>query len=221
MKVQNKVTGQVIEISKRKSRLRRVQRRVKAWAEVIQPHIDKVGKDNRLVMITLTYADAAAWKPGDMRKFMLDLRHELKSRLLAYAWVAELQQRGAVHYHLILLVKKGTNIPKPDESELWPYGSSRIETARSPWYILSYTGKEYQKAGVFPKGLRMFAVWISPKVVTGVTRWFFRLSAIPQWLSEVIKGADVVGSRFVRVAGGGWECAGTFYKSPWEVLEYG
>lgn len=220
MKVRNKLTGETAEFSPWRARLRRTQRRVKAWAEVIQPYLDRV-QDYRLVMITLTYKEVDGWEVGHIREFMLRIRKELRGALLAYAWVAELQKRGAVHYHVLVLVKKGVSIPEPDTAGWWVHGMTRIETARSPFYVLTYTGKEYQKMGYFPKGLRMFAVWISPEAVPAVTRWFFRLSALPGWLVEELRGIGIVGAKFKRVPGGGWSVAGSFYKSPWEIIEFG
>jgi hypothetical protein len=222
MKVRNRITGKEFQFSAKRARLRRVQKRVMSWSEVIKPYTDRVGETTRLVMVTLTYGGSYSWEAGHIRAFMLRIRKDLGLGLLAYAWVAELQERGAVHYHVLLLVKRGTKIEYPDSSGAWPYGLTRIETARSPFYILTYTGKEYQKVGIFPKGLRMFAVWIADGVVSAVTRWFFRLSAIPGWLRDEIKGdLGIVGAKFKRVVGGGWECDGVFYRSPWEVIEYG
>jgi hypothetical protein len=218
MKIRHKINGTEAVFSPRAARVRRCQKRVKAWAEVIEPVKERI--DTRLVMLTLTYRNIEDWAPGQVRSFMLTVKKQLDEKLLAYAWVAELQKRGAVHYHVLLLVKKGTDIPKPDDSGWWEHGLTRIETARSPFYVLTYTGKEYQKVGIFPKGLRMFAVWISPKVVSSVTRWLFRLSAVPAWLVEAVKG-DIVGASFKRVIGGGWEVAGVKYVSPWEVIEFG
>jgi hypothetical protein len=80
----------------------------------------------------------------------------------AYAWVGELQERGAVHFH-ILIYAKG-KIPKPDKSRMWNNGSTKIELARTPFYLLVHTGKEYQKDfDKFPKGMRAFGVWIKDK----------------------------------------------------------
>jgi hypothetical protein len=221
MKIKNKITGEIFEVSRQYARLRRLQKRIKSWADVIDPYIKKLGKDYRLVMIGLTYAELYGWKAGDMRRFMLDYRKVIGSDLLAYAWVAELQRRGAVHYHLILLVKKGTNIPMPDTSGLWVHGSSRIETARTPYYLLTYSGKEYQKLGSYPKGLRAFAVWISESVVSKVQMWLFKLSGLPVWLTEQLIGdLDRIGQSIKRVEGGGWVCMGKKYLSPYEVIDY-
>lgn len=218
MQIKNRVTGEILQIDRKKARLRRCQKRVKAWAEVIQPV--QAAKSTRMVMLTLTYAEIDDWGVNHIRDFMLTVRKNLGAALLAYSWVAELQQRGAVHYHVLLLVEKGTNIPKPDDAGWWVHGLTRIETAKSPFYVLKYTGKEYQKMGHFPKGLRMFAVWISPGLVPGVTRWFFRLSTLPAWLLECMKGIETVGQKFCRKPGGGWFVGDRVFKSPWVVVGF-
>ena len=50
---------------------------------------------------------------------MKRLREKLDEELLAYAWVGEMQERGAVHYHMYILVQAGADVPRPDESEMW------------------------------------------------------------------------------------------------------
>jgi hypothetical protein len=213
----NLKTGEKIEIDKKRSRVRRCQKRVYAWSKLLDGYIRD--KDRyRLVMLTLTYECVEDWKPGHIRAFMCLVKSQLKKNLLGYAWVAELQQRGAVHYHVLLLVRKGTSIPKPDKAGWWVLGMSKIETAKTAYYIAKYTGKEYQKIGNFPKGLRMFAVWVSASLAPGVARWFFRASAWPKWLKDQIIEAALVGYIARRVVGGGWECNGEFYKSPWRVV---
>jgi hypothetical protein len=156
------------------ARVRRCQRRVVGWAEALPRDPRRVRRAGgkiaigpRLVMLTLTYVDAEGWKPNDIRNFMLDLRKELGEALLAYAWVLEMQQRNAPHYHVLLYVKRGTDIPKPDE-KLWKHGMSRIETAKSAFYIAKYTGKAYQKHNL-PSGARMFAVWIKKGAINDET----------------------------------------------------
>jgi len=139
------------------SRLRLMRLRIAAWSN----YVLKIAyiRNLRLVMITLTYKKAEDYKAGDIRDFMKLMKKKLDSKLVAFAWVAEMQKRGAVHYHIILAVEKGTRIPRPDSSRMWPHGMSRIETARTPYYLLSYTGKEHQKdLGAYPKGCRLYAV---------------------------------------------------------------
>lgn len=222
MKIRNKKSGQVLEFSRRYARVRRMQRRVFAWANTLRPFLEKRGQGFRLVMVRLSYAPEFTWKPNDIRDFMKLVKRKLGSSLIAAAFVGELQRRGEVHYHVLLLVRQGTEIPKPDEAGWWKWGSTRIETARSVYYICSYVSKEYQKMGIFPKGLRMFSVWINKEYLSDIERWFFHLTALPVWLrDEMMHRFELYLKKVRRVCGGGWECEGILFTSPWEVIEIG
>lgn len=182
--IRNVKTGEYQEIDRNQSRLSRMRKRVFAWADALKPYLSSTRY--RKVMITLTYARVGDWRPNQIRNYNKALKRRLGSGLIGMAMVSELQERGAVHYHLELIVKKGTYIPKPDKSGMWRYGSSRIETAKTIYYICSYLKKEYQKTGEFPKGLRMFSVWISKDAINKMDMWRFRLSSLPSWLCEEI-----------------------------------
>jgi hypothetical protein len=214
--IQNMQTGHVFKVDPQYMRVKRLQKRVHTWADRLQPMIDRCGIDYRLVMIRLSYVGVDDWRKLHVSEFMQKVRKGLGENLQAYAWVAELQKRGAVHYHVLLLVKKGTNIPVPDKCGWWEHGSTRIETARSPYYIVTYTGKKYQKFGKFPKGMRMFAVWIKPGVITSAAMWMFRLSSLPKWLCEDIWKDGAFLKMPKRVKGGGWSIGESMYHSPWE-----
>jgi len=157
-----------------------MQKRLHAWASMVLKHREEF--PCRLVMITLTYKGVDDWRANDISDFMKNLKQRLDKKLLAFAWVAEMQKRGAVHYHVILLTLKGARIPKPDKSSLWTHGNSRIETARTPFYVLTYTGKEYQKdLSKYPKGCWLYACSI---------RWG---SEDDKALFRILAGLDVVG----------------------------
>jgi hypothetical protein len=119
------------------------------------------GCEGILKMITLTYKGVDDWQPKDITSFIRKMRTKLGDGLLAYCWVAELQKRGALHYHVLVWVKKGTRIPYPDKAGWWTGGMTSIVKARSPYYVLTYVSKEYQKDfDKFPKGARVYAVKI-------------------------------------------------------------
>lgn len=217
MILMNVRNGATIKVDKKYSRVRRCQKRVHAWAETLNPYLQNKDKF-RLVMVTLTYRPGEDWKKNDIREFMLDTRQVLGKRLVGYSWVAEMQLRGAVHYHVLLLVKKGTNIPMPDKSGLWDRGMSKIATAKSPFYIVTYTGKEYQKLGDFPKGLRLFAVWIDEKIVNKGSYWTFKMSAIPGWFQLIVGSIGDLDAKYGRSWGGGWHIKEKVYKSPWKIV---
>ena len=141
-------------------RYNRMRTRVSTWANVLN-----VYSDTKLVMVTLTYASEKTWEPNHIKVFMRSMRRTLADKLWAYAWVAELQRRGAIHYHVMLVVPSdlilGEDLPYADDAGLWPYGFTRTETARTVFYLVTYLGKEYQKDfSAFPKGIRVFAVYI-------------------------------------------------------------
>lgn len=211
------------------ARLRRCQKRVLAWARVLPRQsriVRRAGKrldiGPRTVMLTLTYHDADGWQPNQIREFMLGLRKVLGTALYAYAWVLEMQERGAPHYHVLLYVRAKTDVPKPDEAGLWPHGMSRRETAKSPFYICKYVGKEYQKNGL-PHGARMFNVTIFKASLSPDELLPFRMSAAPGWLQQFIaEAADAVGPtvKWSRTPGGGWtiEDTGEHIPSPYRLI---
>ena len=72
-----------------------------SWANFLQ----KETKGSSLWMVTLTYAGVDDWRPNHIREFMQAFRKLYKKKLVGYAWVAELQERGAVHYHVMVYLK--------------------------------------------------------------------------------------------------------------------
>lgn len=140
-----------------KVRYEKMRRSIVAWANYTKDYYP--GDEYRRVMITLTYEKLGGWLANDVTRYIKDLKVRLGHRFLTYAWVAELQKRGAIHYHIVAVVKKGTKIPLPDKSRMWKHGMSSISTARSPFYLITYLKKEYQKNfSEFPKGSRCFGI---------------------------------------------------------------
>lgn len=216
--LRNTSTGELLTIDRAVARISRMRRRVFSWANILKEFFE--GGRYRAVMVTLTYERVDGWQPNHIRSFMLAMRKVLAEKLVGYAWVSELQGRGAVHYHVLLLVKKGTLVPKPDETGLWEHGLTRVETARSIFYICTYVGKEYQKIGDFPKGMRMFAVWIASGIVTDLQRWFHRLSSLPGWFrAQAEKMIENHGERWSRMPGGGIEFGGQIFRSPYVLVD--
>jgi len=214
----------IVEVDKTRARLGRLRHRVWSWAECIK----HVSDNYNLFMVTLTYREIADWGPNNIRQFMLLLRSRFP-HIIAYAWVAELQKRGAVHYHVMVAVPVGfpfygAMVGHPDKLGDWPHGMTRIDKARTPWYIVTYSGKEYQKLGKFPKGMRMFAVWIAKGVVTERRMYKFSLSAKPKWITDIVISNDDLFDEMPRLSptdGGGWD-VGRFLSlpSPYTFLRY-
>ena len=215
--LRNRITGEIIFISKSQSRLARMRRRVFAWAELIADEVKSRRCD--LVMVTLTYAKIEGWASNHIREFMILLRR--KWHIKAYAWVMELQKRGAPHYHLLAVVERPYHKIKPDAWGWWPHGMTRTEKARTPFYIAKYAQKgfhdEKQKAKL-PKGARIFATWAGADMDCGRKWANFVASKYPQWVREICSSLGC-GLDVQRAVGGGWRIGGTLYNSRYDVVE--
>ena len=227
--MKDRFTGEEIDTGNKIPRLAHMAKRVYAFSEALE----KLGKliQFDLKMITLTYAPGRDWHTNDVRDFLRGVRRHIGDALLAYAWVAELQQRGAVHYHMYCAIEPGIVVPTPDESGLWPHGMSRIEKGRSVFYISAYTGKKYQKTGIFPYGLRMYSVWIRKGLLSAEDHWLFRLSAYPKWMTDVIieRKKVYMGNLPKRRKEGGWRIKYRWkdgsehydlFFSPYEIVRF-
>ena len=218
----NRTTGELIEVDPRISRIRHMRRRVQAWARTCQ----MLNVQGRLAMIGLTYEDGGLWNPGDIAEYMNKLSHELAGRLQAYCWVAELQDRGAIHYHVLVVVDRGTNIPEPDSSGMWSHGSSNRGTAASCWYIVKYAQKGLDSENEYPGGARVFgASWRHLRQVAeqcgaaalSWARYIVRLSVLPRWVVIACNSSIEATMQVRRHLGGGWLLGNAVITSPWEV----
>ena len=226
--MENAETGARFLIDLTAARHQRLCRRVRGWTAALQPWLNS--HRYRLVMVTLTYRPTAdgqtAWRKNHVRDFMHKVKRKLAGNLLAYAWVAELQARGEMHYHVLLLVRRGTAIPHPDKAGWWSHGSTRIETARHVFYLLKYTQKKRFRTAdgwsYYPPGAHWFAVWLSDDVVSEMERLRFRWTALPRWLNTLLTGRDQPAIAR-RAPGGGWfisfdEGPPEYEKSPYRLV---
>jgi hypothetical protein len=167
----------------------------------------------------LTYTNKDDYNSGHIRDYIKKVKQCLGDNLLGFAWVAEIQpDRGAIHYHVMILAKLGTRIPKPDvvdnntHKAMWSFGWSGIHTARSPWYLLKYAGKERQKdLSRYPKSCRLYSaslrlpgdeVGVVFKVLSGlggkgksnyVSDWEYKGSTVTErYAKEVILPSDTI-----------------------------
>jgi hypothetical protein len=167
-------TGQSLVVDGVKMRYGRMRKRIKSWCRI--EGVDKLGK-KELIMVMLTYRGVGNWRPYHISDFIKGIKQYCGCNLKSYAWVAEVQSRGEIHYHVLLHVKKGFKIPKPDRRKLWRYGHSGVSWARSPWYLLEYTSKKYQKDfSKFPKNAKAFEVAVGKShrkelVFLSLKRW--------------------------------------------------
>lgn len=204
----------------RAKRLNRMRRTVLAFARCASQGLADGGTRNHLVMVTLTYRNADGWEPKHISKYVQRATEWLERRAhsYAYAWVIEMQKRGAPHYHVLFWLPEGVHLPKPDwlyrtmRTRMWPHGSSRIENARAPSYITKYASKGEEEP--LPFGARLFGIGACERRWRRVARW----SALPAWLKDLSQEGDVLS----RIAHVGWvnRQTGDIHESEWRWRFY-
>lgn len=182
---------------------------------------DAVAPGDRCCMVTLTYAGTNAdWQPRHVSEFIKHARQWLQRRdvRFRYVWVAELQKRGVIHYHVAIWLPAGINLPKPDQCGWWPHGMTRIETARA---AVPYLMKYLSKGGTadryrLPRSARSYGGGGLEATMRLARRWL----GLP---SFVRARADVAQSAgWKRAAGGGWcDPDGVIWPSEFERVYAG
>jgi hypothetical protein len=156
--------GDPIVLDPRKMRCRRLRRTITEAARLHENHTEwdsrRLGRSAyRKTFITLTYRNRGEWERRHISRFVRLMRQWFQRRDHAcrFVWVAELQKRGALHYHLVVWVPRRLRLPRPDVCGWWPHGSSKIETARNPiGYMVKYATKTTPDAlKRLPKGVRL------------------------------------------------------------------
>lgn len=222
MILRHKITKVEIEVMKWQRRLQTVRRNVFAWSKALDTYLLACGRTHRLVMVTLSYHYGEDWEPKAISEYMAKVRRASKGGILAYLWVAETQERGAIHYHVLLLVKRGTGLDKPDQAGLWNHGSTRIETARTPYYVCKYVGKEYQKKGALPVGARVCASYVQKGLISDVAMAEYKAECAPKWVREM--RGFLVGTGFMEETdkvvkkGAAWKLGEITSESEYELV---
>ena len=155
-------------------------------------------RPDTVIMLTLTYRDGGDWRPGQVASLLDHIRHWCKERDIAchYVWVAELQKRGAIHYHLALWLPVGVDLPYADKQGWWPHGSTRTEVARAAVpYLMKYLSKGSDTLRL-PAGARMYGVGGLSHSHRRAARWL-RLPSFIQARSDIFDD-------WKRAPGGGW-----------------
>lgn len=167
--------------------------------------------------VTLTYRGVDDWQAQHISR-AVELFRQWCRRIKApcrYTWVAELQGRGAVHYHLLAWLPVGVHMPQWDRKlsasrVFWPHGMSNTQKARSGvGYLMKYLSKlgEFHR---FPKGLRLYGIGGLDESGKAVRQWF----NLPEW-AKAIGG---VGAIKRTKAGLVVQDSGEILCSPWRVL---
>lgn len=172
----------------------------------------------RRKFVTLTYADVEGWQADHVNDYLRRVRMWAKRRnfRISFVWVAELQQRGALHYHVCFWIPSRCWMPKSDTQGWWKHGMSNIKNVTGGCsglmgYMSKYMSKTTPSQAVkFPKGARLFGAGGLDKEQRREVR--YRLA--PFWVRDALGTfADI------RRVVGGWadKFTGEFLRSPWKV----
>jgi hypothetical protein len=203
-----------ISIDPKASRVTRLRKGLGIAAKQLH---NQGSKRQQIWMQTLTYAgDNRNWRPEHISRYLDGLRkwHYARtgSKTVRYAWVAELQQRGVIHYHVIVWLEGGLTPPKGDmpwksvdrkgitqwHPPMWPHGMSRRDKATSPVaYLMKYASKiESKNVGAFPHGARIHGAGGLDPSGRCIRRWVL-------WPAYV-QGNASVADHFKPAPGGGY-----------------
>jgi hypothetical protein len=134
--------------------------------------------------VTLTYVGVDDWCADHVAKAVDRFRAWCVTTSIEcrYTWVAELQGRGAAHYHLLAWLPKGVRMPKWDQPmgrrhAFWRHGMTNTEKAKSGvGYLMKYLSKLGELTR-FPKGLRLYGIGGLTHQGRQVRSWF----NLPEW----------------------------------------
>lgn len=176
---------------------RRVKRLKKSvWASGhLHKLADKGHRPPVCWFVTLTYRPGVAWLPEQVKDAINAFRRFCKAACVPcrYTWVAELQSRGAVHYHLLAWLPHGVRMPHWDRpirrrAAFWPHGMSNTQPALSGvGYLMKYLSKLGELTR-FPKGLRLYGIGGLDQVGKSVRSWL----NLPEWVKRTNGVGDVV-----------------------------
>lgn len=196
-----------IEIDHQRARITRMQKSVGISAKALH-HLGK--KNQRVWMLTLTYRGTNRdWRAHHISRYLDGLRKWHYSRTgckkVRYVWVAELQKRGVIHYHVCVWLNNGLTPPKPDsawkkngvfQAPMWTHGmSNRVRATHPVAYLMKYASKGTSE-GKFPHGARISGVGGLDEVGRGCRRWVL-------WPAYV-QGNASIKDKFRPAPGGGY-----------------
>ena len=155
--------------------------------------------------VTLTYRGIKDWQPRHISEAIRKYRTWCKRKGVPcrYTWVAELQSRGAVHYHLLAWLPQGVRMPQWDRtygtsSCFWPHGMSNTQKALSGvGYLMKYLSK-LGEFTIFPKGLRLYGIGGLNTVGRNVRSWL----NLPEWVKRLYGVGEVKRQRTGFVVSG-------------------
>ncbi len=160
------------------------------------------GMRENVWFVTLTYRGVHDWQPRHISKCLKAARRwcHLRGVPFRYLWVAELQQRGALHYHLAIWLPKRLQLPMFDKQGWWPHGMThRVIAKNAVGYLMKYLSK-ISPFHQFPKGVRLYGLGGLTQQARSICSWL----NLPSWCKQrfgVGELKTVAGRRVVRATG--------------------
>lgn len=203
-----------VEVSQRENRLRRMRSGVLTAGRLLSEQSQAGGFRFKCAMLTLTYANGDDHRAGHLGEIVRTIRKYLNRRdaPMRYVWVAEVQKRGALHYHMLIWLPRGLTLPKPDKQGWWRWGSTRIEWARkAAGYLAKYVSKGEEAA--LPKGCRMHGSGGLADQWRQEARWWRLPTFVRDWTGGYAE-------RVRRLSDGWWQNleTGEMCRSPWKFV---
>jgi len=209
-------SGQSVVLDTSLARVYRLKKGVMTTARLVNDRLKASAVQWVPIMVTLTYADADAWQPDHISSFMKNVDMWARRKRLGhqsgvklpYVWVAELQKRGAVHYHVLLWIPRRWRIPAPDKKGWWRHGSSNVQRVNNPvGYVAKYASKfESKGQAEFPRGLRLHGIGGLDKREKRIVAWWK--------LPKDMRAGEEGSCGFRRAKGGGWQNVDTDEITP-------
>lgn len=209
-----RMRGRGLLVDRASTRLKKMSHGIKTAARLMGEVCTRRGFRYRAAMVTLTYRPGQHWRGKHVAEFLDNARKFTKraGHDFRYVWVAEMQDRGAVHYHVLVWMPHGFRLPKPDDRGWWPHGATKIEWARKcVGYLAKYASKgDEPGAPQFPKGIRISGQGGLDAEARREFRWWRAPSEAREFLGPVADIRRITGGRFDALSGLYWE-------SPWTL----
>jgi hypothetical protein len=190
----------MVQVPAALSRLRRLKHHVRTASRLIRETMQRAGAKWRAVFVTLTYRPGVEWSPRHVTGFLKNVRMwgARQGVLVGYVWVAEMQRRGAVHYHAVIWIPARLQLPKPDRRGWWGHGASNVQAVQrnGVGYLMKYVSKGVGDYPDLPQGARV----CGSGGLDAMARDEFHYWRLPRYVRQHVR----IGERCRRAEGGGW-----------------
>jgi len=215
---------ETFQLDPQKIRLTRLKRSVMTAARLIVEDLELEKIRFRSWFITMTYRSGVAWEPLHITETLKRVRQwcDRQGVKFRYVWVAEIQEKRkvregghCVHYHLMVFLPVGLQLPKFDKRGWWKHGFTQTVLAKKPvGYIAKYASKGGD-AGYFPKSCRLHGCGGLTLKSRWIRAWWMCPAYVREWWPEST-------DRPSRAAGGGWlsKLTGDWRAAKYKIITF-